>query len=71
MPRKDEYKRVRDGLIYADVGAMHMKMAQSMVTEDHSDKTKFLRWLIEQEWERRGKPKLEGAEPVPIFEGRR
>lgn len=78
MPRKDVYKRVRDGLLFADVGKVYMEMAEKMVAEDHSDKTKFLRWLIEQEWARRGKPKLvgvlgeevDGAEPVPIYQAR-
>lgn len=77
MPRKDVYKRVRDGLLFADVGKVYMEMAEKMVAEDHSDKTKFLRWLIEQEWARRGNQpvgvigeEVDGAKPVPIYRRR-
>ena len=79
MPRKNMYKRVRDGLIFADVGKPHRDMFDKMVSDDHSDGTKVVRWLIEEEWKRRGLPPLvdllgagvEGAELVPVYGDRR
>lgn len=72
MPRVDEYKRVRAGLVFADVGKIHRDLLAKLVEEDHSDTTKTLRWLIEQEWNRRHNRLVdvigEGVgEPVPVF----
>ena len=76
MPVKKIYKRTRDGLIFADVGKVHNKLFLQMVKADHSDKTKFLRFLIEQEAERRkllpvvvGEigGEVEGAETVSVW----
>lgn len=77
MPKREVYKRVRDGLVFADVGKVHLELLDKMVAEDHSDKTKFLRWMIEEEWARRGHPRLvsvigeevAGADQVPIYQG--
>lgn len=75
MPRKSEYKRVKDGLVYAELGKVHREMLNKIVELDHSDTTKVLRHMIEQEWKRRGLPELldvigegiQGAQLVPVY----
>lgn len=54
MRKNKVEKRVRDGMINADVTKKYLDMMEEMVKADYSDKTKWLRKIIEEEYKRRG-----------------
>jgi len=68
-------ERVRRGVLYTELGDVHRGMLDKMVELDHSNPTTFTRWMLEEEWKRRGLPPLvavigdgvEGAKSVPVF----